>query len=104
MGAFCNTFDLHSAIIGLEMNFGILFEWPLKTGFTVICLTVLESFFKLISSYLLSIYLTHSLLSLCLLLYMLTLEKLKIIITTHLIFLRKHTLLELIGSLSCRHF
>ena len=30
--AFCNTFDLHQAIIGLEN----LFEWPLKTGFTVI--------------------------------------------------------------------
>ena len=34
--AFCNTFDLHLAIIGLETNFGLLFEWPLKTGFTVI--------------------------------------------------------------------
>ena len=36
LGAFCNTFDLHNAIIGLETNFGLLFEWPLKTGFTVI--------------------------------------------------------------------
>ena len=31
-GAFCNTFDLHSAIIGLENLFG---EWPFYTGFTV---------------------------------------------------------------------
>ena len=36
-GAFCNTFDLHSAIIGLENLFFFLssFERPLKTGFTV---------------------------------------------------------------------
>ena len=33
LGAFCNTFDLHYAIIGLEFFF--FFEWPLKTGFTV---------------------------------------------------------------------
>ena len=33
--AFCNTFDLHLAIIGLKTNFCLLFEWPLKTGFTV---------------------------------------------------------------------
>ena len=33
--AFCNTFDLHYAIIGLETNFGILFEWPLQAGFIV---------------------------------------------------------------------
>ena len=32
----CNTFDLHKAIIGLEKTiFGLLFEWLLKTGFTV---------------------------------------------------------------------
>ena len=36
LGAFCNTFDLHLAIIGLETKmFGPLFEWPLKAGFTV---------------------------------------------------------------------
>ena len=35
LGAFCNTFDLHLAIIGLKTNFGLLFEWLLKTGFTV---------------------------------------------------------------------
>ena len=29
LGAFCNTFDQHQAIIGL------LFEWPFKTGSTV---------------------------------------------------------------------
>ena len=36
-GAFCNTFDLHFAIIGLEKqnNFLSFFEWPLKTGSTV---------------------------------------------------------------------
>ena len=38
-GAFCNTFDLHLAISGLETNFCLLFEWPLKTGFTVDCHT-----------------------------------------------------------------
>ena len=35
LGVFCNTFDLHKAIIGLETNFCLLFEWQLKTGFTV---------------------------------------------------------------------
>ena len=36
LGAFCNTFDLHYAIIGLENQFWSSFsEWPLKTGFTV---------------------------------------------------------------------
>ena len=39
IGAFCYTFDLHYAIIGLKTIFGLLFEWPLKTGFTVVCLT-----------------------------------------------------------------
>ena len=39
-GAFCNTFDLHLAIIGLENQFlGLLIEWPLKTGFTVLSLS-----------------------------------------------------------------
>ena len=33
--SFCNTFDLHSAII-LETNFCSTLEWPLKTGFTVL--------------------------------------------------------------------
>ena len=32
LGAFCNTFDLHQAIIGLESQFLVIFEWPLKTG------------------------------------------------------------------------
>ena len=36
LGAFCNTFDLHKAMIGLKKTiFGLLVEWPLKTGFTV---------------------------------------------------------------------
>ena len=35
LGAFCITFDLHLAIIGLENQYLVLFEWPLKTGFTV---------------------------------------------------------------------
>ena len=36
LGAFCNTFDLHKAIISIEKPiFGLLFEWSLKTGFTV---------------------------------------------------------------------
>ena len=34
--AFCNTFDLHLAIICLKNNVGLFFEWPLKTGFTVV--------------------------------------------------------------------
>ena len=34
--AFCNSFDLHQAIISLmKPMFGLLFEWPLKIGFTV---------------------------------------------------------------------
>ena len=35
LGTFCNTFDLHYAIIGLEKtNYFLSFvEWPLKTGF-----------------------------------------------------------------------
>ena len=34
---FCNTFDLHYAIIGLDKTNNLLsfVEWPLKTGFTV---------------------------------------------------------------------
>ena len=37
LGAFCNTFDLHDAIIGLDIanTFLSFVEWPLKTGFTV---------------------------------------------------------------------
>ena len=36
LGAFCNTFDLHEAIIGFENQFfGLVFEWPLKKGLTV---------------------------------------------------------------------
>ena len=35
LGAFCNTFDLHLAIIGLMTVVLSNFEWPLKTGFTV---------------------------------------------------------------------
>ena len=31
-----HTYDLHYVIIGLEKTiFGLFFEWPLKTGFTV---------------------------------------------------------------------
>ena len=38
LGAFCNTFDLHYAIIGLKKPiFGLLLEWPLKTGLTEQC-------------------------------------------------------------------
>ena len=33
--AFCNTFDLHSAIIGLENHFWSFWEWLVYTGFTV---------------------------------------------------------------------
>ena len=37
LGAFCNTFDLHYVIIGLDKtnNFLSFVEWPLKTGLTV---------------------------------------------------------------------
>ena len=37
LGAFCNTFDLHYAIISLDKtnNFMSFIEWPLKAGFTV---------------------------------------------------------------------
>ena len=35
LGAFCNTFDLQKAIIGLKKQFWYSFEWPLKAGFTV---------------------------------------------------------------------
>ena len=37
LGAFCNTCDLHYAIIGLDEtnNFLSFVEWPLKTGLTV---------------------------------------------------------------------
>ena len=40
-GAFCNTFDLH----GLKNNFWSSFEWPLKTGFTVIMCCFLKILF-----------------------------------------------------------
>ena len=37
LGAFCNTFDLLSEIICIENQFLCSFyEWPLKTGFTVV--------------------------------------------------------------------
>ena len=32
LGAFCNTFDLHYVIIGLENQFMAFFGWPLKTN------------------------------------------------------------------------
>ena len=35
LGAFCNTFGLHKAIIGLENEVLVFFEWLLKTGFIV---------------------------------------------------------------------
>ena len=35
LGAFCNTFDLHQAIISLENQLGLHFKWSLQTGFTV---------------------------------------------------------------------
>ena len=33
--AFCNTFDLHLATICFKTCVLFIFEWPLKTGFTV---------------------------------------------------------------------
>ena len=37
LGALCNTFDLHYAIISRDKtnNFMSFVEWPLKIGFTV---------------------------------------------------------------------
>ena len=37
LGAFCNNFDLHYVIIGLDKTntFLSFVEWPLKIGFTV---------------------------------------------------------------------
>ena len=37
LGAFCNTFDLHYEINGLDKTniFLSFVEWPLKTGLTV---------------------------------------------------------------------
>ena len=35
LGAFCNTFDLHIAIICLENQFVVFLEWPFYNGFTV---------------------------------------------------------------------
>ena len=37
IAGFCNTFDLHKAIIGLENQFVVfLKEWPFYIGFTVV--------------------------------------------------------------------
>ena len=37
----CSPFDLHEAIIGIENQiFGVLFEWPLKTGLTALLLLI----------------------------------------------------------------
>ena len=34
--------DLHLAIIGIKNQFfGVIFEWPLKTGFTVVLKSIL---------------------------------------------------------------
>ena len=35
LGAFCNTFDMHLAIIGLKKHVWSSFEWLFNTGFTV---------------------------------------------------------------------
>ena len=35
LGTFCNAIDLHLAIIGLESQISVFYEWPLKTDFTV---------------------------------------------------------------------
>ena len=42
LGAFCNTFDLHLAIIRLRNHFLVFFERQLKTGFTVCSLWQLK--------------------------------------------------------------
>ena len=34
-GAFCNTFDLHKLPFAIKTFILAIFEWPLKTGFTV---------------------------------------------------------------------
>ena len=39
IGAFCNTFDLNYATIGLEKQFVFFCEWPYYTGFTVYVLS-----------------------------------------------------------------
>ena len=33
---FCNSFELHLGILSLENQILVFFEWPLKTGFTII--------------------------------------------------------------------
>ena len=37
LGAFCNTFDLHYAIIGIGNLLRCFLEWPFYTGFTIHC-------------------------------------------------------------------
>ena len=44
IGAFYNTFDLHKATIVIETHFSVLFEWQLKTGFTVHATQKLRTF------------------------------------------------------------
>ena len=41
-GAFCNTFDLHLATVSLEIFVLSIFEWPLKTSFTVYTIQIQE--------------------------------------------------------------
>ena len=39
LGAFCNTFHGHYAIIGIENQFSSSWEWSFYTGFTVVRIT-----------------------------------------------------------------
>ena len=50
MGAFCNTFNLHWTIIGIENLFFFFFEWPLKTGFAVLCFQTEPDFLYIVFS------------------------------------------------------
>ena len=42
IGAFCNTFDLHQSIIGLDNQVSVFREWSFYTGFTVFCFKNLQ--------------------------------------------------------------
>ena len=45
-GAFCNTFDLHLAIVGLEKNFLVFFRVALLHRFYCTCISVPEDCYK----------------------------------------------------------
>ena len=57
--AFCNTFDLNQAIMGLENQLSVVFERTLKTGLIVIWSTPMDPKHSIIKELHCIIFVTH---------------------------------------------